>query len=107
MFYLGLFRSLTRAPAGRNNYVIWEHARRHVFEDLIKRSPACPISGLGGYHGSVILAGQRIYYAVAALSEVLSNGRQNGIVAFTQPWKNAVATMYHELNEARTDPDVE
>jgi hypothetical protein len=24
-----------------------------------------------------------------------------------QPWKNVVATFYHELNEARTDPDVE
>jgi hypothetical protein len=26
---------------------------------------------------------------------------------FDQPWKNVVATFYHELNEARTDPDVE
>lgn len=23
----------------------------------------------------------------------------------TKPWKNVVATFYHELNEARTDPD--
>ena len=31
----------------------------------------------------------------------------NGIVAFDQPWKNVCATFYHELCEARTDPDVE
>ena len=31
----------------------------------------------------------------------------NGIPAFRQSWKNVVATFYHELNEARTDPDVE
>jgi hypothetical protein len=63
--------------------------------------------GLGGYHGSVILGGQRIYYAIGVFSEVLQDGSQNGIVAFNQPWKNVAATMYHELNEARTDPDVE
>lgn len=31
----------------------------------------------------------------------------NGIPVFSEPWKNVVATLYHELNEARTDPDVE
>ena len=31
----------------------------------------------------------------------------NGIVAFDEPWKNVCATLYHELQEARTDPDVE
>lgn len=25
---------------------------------------------------------------------------------FAEPWKNVVATLYHELNETRTDPDV-
>lgn len=54
--------------------------------------------GLGGYHGSV--AGH--YYAVAVYSE-----GTNGIVAFDEPWKNVCATVYHELQEARTDPDVE
>ncbi len=63
--------------------------------------------GLGGYHGSVIIGGQRIYYAIGVFSEVLNDGSQNGIVAFNEPWKNVVATFYHELNEARTDPDVE
>jgi len=37
----------------------------------------------------------------------LPNGTTNGIPVFDQPWKNVVATFYHELNEARTDPDVE
>ena len=54
--------------------------------------------GLAGYHGSV---GGR-YYAVAVYSE-----GTNGIVAFDHPWKNVCATVYHELQEVRTDPDVE
>lgn len=54
--------------------------------------------GLGGYHGSV----HGVYYAVAVYSE---DG--NGIVAFDEPWKNVCATLYHELQEVRTDPDVE
>jgi hypothetical protein len=44
----------------------------------------------------------KLYYAVG----VFSDGN-NGIVAFDQPWENVVATFYHELNEARTDADVE
>jgi hypothetical protein len=60
-------------------------------------------AGLGGYHGCVHLdGGPTIYYAVG----VYSKGN-NGIVAFEEPWKNVVATFYHELNEARTDADVE
>jgi hypothetical protein len=35
----------------------------------------------------------------AFFPETLPNGRDNGIVAFCQPWKNIVATFYHELNE--------
>lgn len=59
--------------------------------------------GLGGYHGSVHLGGgATIYYAVGVYSE-----GNNGIVAFDKPWKNVVATFYHELNEARTDANVE
>ena len=65
------------------------------------------LHGLGGYHGSVHVNGQLIYYAAGVYSEQLPNGRENGIVAFDQPWKNVVATFYHELNEARTDADVE
>src|SRR5256714_3355461 len=63
--------------------------------------------GLGGYHGSVHVQrnGRRratVYYAVAVYSE-----GANGIVAFGEPWKNVCATLYHELQEVRTDPDVE
>ena len=67
--------------------------------------------GLGGYHGSIHVGsgatGKTIYYAIGVFSEQLSNGTVNGIPVFDQPWKNVVATFYHELNEARTDPDVE
>jgi hypothetical protein len=48
-----------------------------------------------------------VYYAVGVYSEQLANGTTNGIPVFDQAWKNVVATFYHELNEARTDPDVE
>jgi hypothetical protein len=62
--------------------------------------------GLGGYHGSIHPRhGARtgvVYYAVGVYSE-----GTNGIVAFDEPWKNVCATFYHELCEARTDPDVE
>ena len=80
-------------------------------------SPAIPheeedsTQGLGGYHGSVHVgsgaAQKTIYYAIGVFSEVLPDGTTNGIVAFNQPVKNVIATFYHELNEARTDPDVE
>lgn len=62
--------------------------------------------GLGGYHGSIHpLHGavtETLYYAVGVYSE-----GDNGIVAFDEPWKSVCATFYHELCEARTDPDVE
>ena len=64
-------------------------------------------SGLGGYHGSVRVDEQSIYYAVGVYSERLSGGRTNGIPVFDASWKNVVATFYHELQEARTDPDVD
>jgi hypothetical protein len=61
--------------------------------------------GLGGYHGSIHArrggATDTVYYAVGVYSE-----GTNGIVAFNKPWKNVCATFYHELQEARTDPDV-
>ena len=71
---------------------------------------ASSLNGLGGYHGSVHVggvAGAIIYYAVGVYSEALPDGSQNGIPVFNENWKNVVATFYHELNEARTDPDVE
>ncbi len=66
------------------------------------------LNGLGGYHGSIHTGnGTTIYYAVGVYSDVRRDGTENGIVVFDQPWKNVVATFYHELNEARTDSDVE
>jgi hypothetical protein len=60
-----------------------------------------------GYHGSIHI--QRpgnpvtVLYPVAVWSE-----NDNGIaIPDWEPWENVCATLYHELNEARTDPDVE
>jgi hypothetical protein len=68
------------------------------------------LEGLGGFHGSVHVDGTgeppARYYAVGVYSEPTAEG-ENGIVAFDEPWKNVVATFYHELQEARTDADVE
>src|SRR5256886_2848491 len=59
--------------------------------------------GLGGYHGSArVTPCNTAYYAVGVYSEA-----GNGIPIFDQPWKNVAATIYHQLNEARTDPDVD
>jgi hypothetical protein len=68
--------------------------------------------GLGGYHGSVHVKRPdgtmaTLYYSVGVFSEVRPDGKENGIAVFDEPWKNVVATFYHELNEFRTDPDVE
>jgi hypothetical protein len=68
------------------------------------------LHGLGGYHGSIHFpegsGTGTLYYAVGAYSEMYTRGRMNGIPVFAEPWKNVVGTFYHELNEARTDPDV-
>jgi hypothetical protein len=71
-------------------------------------SEVSSLQGLGGYHGSIHASnGETVYYAVGVFSERRPDGTMNGIVAFDKPWKNVVATFYHELNEARTDADVE
>jgi hypothetical protein len=64
------------------------------------------LHGLGGYHSSVHLTNldgtaATVYYAVGAFSEQWADGTVNGIPVFDAPWKNV------ELNEARTDADVE
>jgi hypothetical protein len=69
---------------------------------LVEREDVTSENGLGGFHGSIHLRGTTVYYAVAVYSE-----GSNGIVAFDAPWKNVCATLYHELQEVRTDPDVE
>jgi hypothetical protein len=79
------------------------HARRIMPEAEAVDS----LNGLAGFHGSVDRAsGETLYYAVGVYSAT-DGDTTNGIVAFDTPWKNVVATLYHELNEARTDPDVE
>jgi hypothetical protein len=79
-----------------------------VAPTLVPEGQADSLNGLGGYHGSVHVSDSDIvYYAVGVYSETENDGTVNGIPVFEQPWKNVVATFYHELNEARTDPDVE
>ena len=89
-----------RAPAGE------EEALERRRAGTIKLDPddaADSGHGLGGYHGGIHLEdGSEVYYSVGVYSE-----GANGIAAFDEPWKNVVATFYHELIEARTDPDVE
>jgi hypothetical protein len=67
------------------------------------------LAGLGGYHGSVhFRRGGRdrtLYYSANVYSEI-GAGRRNGIPFFSKPWKNVVCTLYHELVEFQTDPDV-
>jgi hypothetical protein len=80
----------------------------------VEEEEADSLHGLGGYHGSIHVTDSvgtphTIYYAVGVYSERRADGTRNGIPipGFDPPWKNIVATFYHELNEARTDPDVE
>jgi len=88
------------APAGSEQAT---ESRRAGTIKLDPENAADSEHGLGGYHGCVHLdGGVEICYAVGVYSEA-----NNGIAAFDEPWKNVVATFYHELNEARTDPDVE
>ncbi|AOR34718.1 hypothetical protein BFF78_29995 [Streptomyces fodineus] len=86
-----------------------EHGRRKRALIKIDDDAADSTQGLGGYHGSVHVNHNgedvTVYYAVGVFSE-----GNNGIAVFdgeNGAWQNVVATFYHELNEARTDPDVE
>ena len=51
---------------------------------------------------SVTAASETVYYAVAVYSEGTERHRR-----VPEPWQNVCATLYHELAEIRTDPDVE
>ena len=68
------------------------------------------LGGLGGYHGSVHFQhngqSQTAYYSANVFSQTLSDGQVNGIPAFDASWKDVVGTLYHEINEFRTDADV-
>jgi hypothetical protein len=76
---------------------------------VLKLGTASSPDGLGGYHGSVHTQKNgksiTVYYSANVYSQILADGSQNGIVAFDQSWKNVAATLYHELNEFRTDAD--
>jgi hypothetical protein len=114
----GTILNTNKAPTNSTIAAQVEFAR--LKQQVVHSAPAVAIpveeeedstQGLGGYHGSVhIGAGpnqQTVYYAVGVYSETRPDGTVNGIPVFDQGWKNVVATFYHELNEARTDPDVE
>ena len=78
-------------------------------DTILKLDDSSSLSGLGGYHGSVhfFRGGQRrtLYYSANVYSAIRA-GRRNGIPFFSNPWKNVVCTLYHELIEFQTDPDV-
>ena len=77
---------------------------------VLKLGSSSSTNGLGGYHGSTHIqrGGKTItlYYSANVYSEMQANGRENGIAVFDKSWKNVVGTLYHEINEFRTDPDV-
>lgn len=78
------------------------------FDTLADTKHIDSTKGLGGYHGSVATAnGGRIYFSTGVYSQRFTNGLVNGIPVFNESWKNVVATLYHQLVETRTDPDVE
>jgi hypothetical protein len=76
---------------------------------VLKLDGSSSLNGLGGYHGSVhfFRGNQRrtLYYSANVYSAI-QGGRRNGIPFFNAPWKNIVCTLYHELIEFQTDPDV-
>jgi pre-peptidase len=78
-------------------------------DTVLKLDGSSSLNGLGGYHGSVHFSrnGQNrtLYYSANVYSAVRS-GKRNGIPFFSSPWKNVVCTLYHELVESQTDPDV-
>jgi hypothetical protein len=77
---------------------------------ILKLDQDTSIHGLGGYHGSVHFQdkgrSQTAYYSANVFSQRQPNGRVNGIPAFDASWKDVVGTLYHEMNEFRTDADV-
>ncbi len=78
-------------------------------DTILRLDGSSSLAGLGGYHGSVhfFRRGQRqtLYYSANVYSAIRA-GRRNGIPFFRDPWKNVVCTLYHELVEFQTDPDV-
>ncbi len=77
---------------------------------VLKLDQDTSLDGLGGYHKSVHFQhngrSQTAYFSANVFSQMLPNGRANGIPAFDASWKDVVGTLYHEMNEFRTDADV-
>jgi hypothetical protein len=77
---------------------------------ILKLDQDNSLGGLGGYHGSVHFQqngrSQTAYYSANVFSQTLPAGQANGIPAFDASWKDVVGTLYHEMNEFRTDADV-
>jgi hypothetical protein len=77
---------------------------------ILNLDDSSSLNGLGGYHGSLHIKRDgktvTLYYSANVYSEVRANGSENGIAVFNKPWKNVVGTLYHEINEFRTDADV-
>lgn len=78
-------------------------------DTVLKLHGSSSLAGLGGYHGSVHFTrdgqSRTLYYSANTYSAV-RHGQRNGIPFFNTPWKNVVCTLYHELIESQTDPDV-
>jgi hypothetical protein len=79
-------------------------------ETVLKLDQDNSLGGLGGYHGSAhfqhIGRSRTAYYSANVFSQTLPNGQVNGIPVFDASWKDVVATLYHLMNEFRTDADV-
>ena len=77
---------------------------------VLKLDQDTSLDGLGGFHESVHFQhngrSQAAYFSANVFSQKLPNGRVNGIPAFDASWKDVVGTLYHEMNEFRTDADV-
>jgi hypothetical protein len=78
-------------------------------DTVLKLGGSSSLAGLGGYHGSVHFSrngkNHTLYYSANVYSAIRA-GKRNGIPFFSAPWKNIVCTLYHELIESQTDPDV-
>ena len=62
-------------------------------------------SGIAGYHGSVVVdaVGTEVLYSVVAWSD----GSIGIPIPGWEGWENVAAILYHELQEIRTNPDVD
>jgi hypothetical protein len=64
-------------------------------------------SGIAGYHGSAAMQTAGTSVDVLYSVVVWSDGSTGIPVPGWQGWENVVATLYHELQETRTNPDVD